>query len=76
MLRRERYWGCAFDGRRRARARRYRRIRTSNAKLEAALFSLPGGRELMLACGFTEAQSDELVLPKDVSLVRRALFAD
>ena len=40
---------------------KYRRIRTTNAKLQAALFSVPGGRELMLACGFTDSPPDELV---------------
>ena len=49
---------------------KYRRVRTSNAKLDATLFSVPGGRDLMLACGFTEAPPDELVLPESISLVR------
>ena len=49
---------------------KYRKIKTSNAKLQAALFSVPGGRELMLACGFEEdSGGEELILPSSASLV-------
>ena len=47
---------------------KYRRVKTTNAKLNATLFSKPGGREILLACGFVG--TDELVLPDDLSLVR------
>ena len=49
---------------------KFRRVKTSNPKLQAALFSIPGGRELMRAAGFEdEAGGDELVLPANASLV-------
>ena len=49
---------------------KFRRVKTSNPKLQAALFSVPGGRELMHACGFAEeAGGEELVLPASASLV-------
>lgn len=60
---------------------KYRVVRCSNAKLSAELFSVPGGRELLIASGFELQRhgesggdgaegADELVLPEGASLER------
>jgi biotin carboxyl carrier protein len=49
---------------------KYRRIKVSNPKLRSAVFSVAGGRDVLLAIGFQPETDEELVLPANANLVQ------